>query len=205
MKIQIGEVVMDAVTRQRVTYMFENKTRQYLLPALKEYGNEFIDRLNSVYKVAVGIADIVVDNANIKFEKHLFILLETNTAPDFFKGYLEWIREQHMYEDDYVYDNIQKSNMHMIVIKLPEKYYHTIELFKKGKYSEMFDASTIEKYFSNYPTVKKVFIKDSNYKVLFTKKMNRIWGTNIKVDEWEGENDFPPTNETDVFNHHLIK
>lgn len=194
---------MDKVTDQKVTY--PNKTRKYLLPCLKEYGEDLINRINNVFKVAIGIGDIIVDNCGYKHEKHIFILLDSIIANKYFKNFLEWIREQSMYQDDYVFDNIQKSQYHMIVLKLPEKFYDTFETFKLGNYSQMYDQETIDKFFSNYPKVKMVFIKDHEYKLYFVKKVNKRYNSSVNADEWLGELDFPPTEKTEIFNHHLKK
>lgn len=203
MKIQIGEVCMDKITQQKT--MYTNKTRKYLLPCLKEYGEELINKLNNVFKVAVGIGDIITDDCGFHHEKHIFILLDSNIATSYFIPFIDWIREQPVYEDDYVYANIQKSTYHMVVLKFPEKFYDSFETFKIGKYSKMFDQETIDKFFAKYPKVKKVFIKDHNYKVYFTEKINQRFGTTLKPEDWEGELDFPPTDKTEKFNNHLKK
>lgn len=203
MKVQIGEVYMDSVTKQKTIY--PNKTRKYLLPCLKEYGKDFMLKLNNVFKVAVGIGDVITDNCGLRHEKHIFILLDSTIASKYFKNFLEWIREEPMYEDDYVFDNIQKSNYHMVILKFPEKFYSSFETFRIGKYSEMFTKETIDAYFEKYPDVQKVFIKDHEYRITFTAKVNKMFGTTVTPEEWHGELDFPPTEKTEKFNHHLKK
>lgn len=205
MKIQVGEIFMDKVTEQRT--MYTNKTKKYLLPCLKEYGTDFSNKLSNVFKVAAGIGDIIVFNSGFKHEKHIFILLDPNVkVPISFQSFLEWLRNQPMYEDDYVYGNIQKLNYHMIVIKFPEQFWDSFETFKIGKYSQMFDQEAITKFFANHPKTQKVFIKDHNYQCYFITKINGIYGSPpIKENEWDGELDFPPLEDKEVFNHHLKK
>lgn len=208
MKIQIGEVYLDRVTQQKT--IRPNKTKKYLLPCLREYGDKLMLHLNNVFKIAVGIGDIVVDNSNITYEKHIFILIDTSIATTFFLKLLDWIRQQeHIYEDDYVYDNIQKSKYHMLVLKFPEKYYESFNTFREGQYSKMFDKENIDKLFITYPDIKKVFIKDHNYKVVFTERVNEKYGLEaehkIRPEEWEGELEFPPDDKGEKFNHHLRK
>lgn len=198
-KYQIGEVYMDRITQQKT--IFPNKTRKYLLPCLREYGEVFAHKLSSAFKIAVGIGDIITDNCGFKHEKHLFILLHSQIAPTHFLNFLEWIKEQPMYVDDYVYGNMQKSKYHMVVIQFPEKYYSSFEIFNKGNYSQMYDADTITGFFEKYPDVQKVFIKDHEYKLVFTKKLNAVFGTTIPAEEWDGELDFPPKEKNEVFNH----
>lgn len=211
MKIQIGEVEMSKVREQQIP--LQNRTKKYLLPCLKEYGEEFISKINNVFKVAVGIGDIISIQHHIdltpgkevpkpKFERHLFILIDTGIASDHFIHFLDWVKEQSMYVDDYVFDNIQKSQYHMIVIQFPEKYYDSFDTFKKGKYSKMFNTNGYD-LFTAYPEIRKILIKDHTYAIKFVKQLNKEFNTTIKPEEWAGEFDFPPNENEEVFNHHL--
>lgn len=202
MKIQIGEIYMSKVSGQKTIYT--NKTRKYLLPCLKEYGANFIVRLSNVFKIAVGIGDIVISNRKIKHEKHIFILLESTIAAPYFVEFIEWIRQEPMYQDDYVFDNIQKSTAHMVILKIPEKFYDTFETFKLGDYSKMYTKEEINKFFSNNPDIQKVFIKDHNYKIEFVGRLNKKYGTTLTPNEYEGELETKP-DENEIFNHHLKK
>lgn len=205
MRLQVGEIRMEDITDNRIIYPLPNKTKKYLAPVLKEYGEEFMSKFNNVFKVAIGIGDIVVENCGFKHEKHIFILIDTIVAntTKFFIDFLVWIRVQPMYENDYIFDDIQKSTRHMIIIKFPEKYYSSFQTFKLGKYSEMFDQETIDKFFEKHPKTKKVFIKDHEYKFYFVGKLNRMYTTNIDARDFDGELDLPPTEKTEVFNHHI--
>jgi hypothetical protein len=214
MKIQLGEVKMGIVENQVVpetTELVPNKTNKYLLPCLKEYGDEFISKLNNVYKVAAGIGDIIVDvNGKKVYEKHIFILIKTDIATKFFIEFLEWVKDQEVYEDDYIFGNIQKSPFHMVVVKFPEKYYDSFENFKQGKYSQMFKTEDINTMFKHYPSTQKIFIKDQNYKIIFTRRVNKLFNLtgqhSLKPDDWEpNEYDLPPTSEGEIFNNHLKK
>lgn len=203
MKIQIGEVYMDKVTKVKTLY--PNATRKYLAPCLEEYGKGFMAKLDNTFKVAMGVGDIVVGNRGLKHEKHIFILLDSKVAPSYFQEFLHWIRDQSMYADDYVYDNIQKSYFHMVILKLPEKYYDTFETFKIGEYSKMYNRKDIDVFFRNHQEAKQVLIKDHNYKITFVGKMNKKFGTTVNPKEWDGELDYPPDPDRDIFNHHLKK
>ena len=200
MKIQVGEILMNRVIQQKAVYT--NKTRKYLLPCLNAYGATFMVKLNNVFKIAVGIGDIVISNRGIRHERHIFILLESTIASNFFIDFLEWIKKQDMYEDDYVFDNIQKSTSHMIVLKIPEKFRDIFEKFKLGEFSKMYKKEDIETFFKEKPEIKQVLIKDHNYKIRFVGKLNKTWGTDIKPSEYEGELDTKPDHE-EIFNHYL--
>lgn len=204
MRIQVGEIKMEAAPQ--IIPMVKNKAVKYLLPCLREYGEIFINKLNKIHKVAVGLGDIVVSNRNIKYEKHIFILVNTVTLYKFFIDFLAWIREQSMYEDDYVFGDIQTSCYHMIIIKFPEKYYDAFPLFKKGKYSEMFKSKEdLNRLFEKHEITKHILNKDHNYKFIFAKKLNKLYGSNISgtdIDETM-ELDLPPREAGEVFNHYL--
>jgi len=201
MKTQIGEVLM--TDKNGKPTIHPNKTRKYLLPCLKEYGVEFTRRLENVMKVAVGIGDFVISNRKIKeYERHLFVLIDTSLAPKYFRDFIEWVRDHPVYEDDYVYGNVAKSKFHMVVIKFPEKYYESFEIFQSGRYSQMYSEETIEKFFNRYPE-RNVLIKDHNYKIVFVGKLNKIFNSTIKPEEYEGELDLPPSEREEKFNHHL--
>ena len=66
----------------------------------------------------------------------------------------------------------------MVILKFPEKYYDSFQTFKKGKYSQMFKDIKDFKFFESHPDTQKVFIKDHNYRIEFTKKVNKIFNTN---------------------------
>ena len=214
MIIQIGDIKMEKVTEQSIVLQADttaqdvapSKTTKYLLPCLSSYGTEFNKRLSNVFKVAAGIGDIIVDNVGTKHEKHVFILIDTKIDAPTFREFIQWIRQQPMYENDYVYDNITKTRFHMVIIKLPEKFYGAFTTFKKGEYSKMYSMENIEKFFVRHPETKKVMVKDNSYKITFAKTLNKLWNTTIsekEAHEIEGELDLPPTDESEVFNHHI--
>jgi hypothetical protein len=202
MKVKIGEIYMDEVTGQKT--IFPNKTRKFLLPCLKEYGTDFMNKLNNVFKVAAGIGDIVTDNCGQLHEKHIFILLNSTIANKFFLSFIEWIKEQPMYVDDYVFGNIQKSKFHMVVLRVPEKFNNSFDAFKESKYSSMFTEEVIGNFFTSI-TDKMILGKDVKYKLRFTRKLNKFFGTDVKPEEWEGELELPLNEEEEIFNPHLKK
>lgn len=206
MRIQIGDIFMDNIT-DNGTMPYSNKTRAFLLPCLKEYGRVFTHKIDNVFKVAIGIGDVIVKNRGIKYEKHLFILLDSKIAPHHFQSFITWIRDQPMYQDDYVYANITKSTFHMIVLKFPEELYVTFHKFKEGKYSEMFSKEVLPKFFQNFPDVQKVVLKDHDYRIRFVGKLNKLFhlkGDNaLAAQDYNGELELPPKDETETFNHHL--
>jgi hypothetical protein len=196
MKIQIGEILMGQVGQKMI---IQNKTYRYLTPCLKAYGLEFEQMYKSVFKIALGIGDMIIIDQDKKYEQHLFILIDTRLYPKNFIMFLDWIREQVFYEDDYVYGDIKKSPCHMVIITIPEKYMESLTKFTQGKYSEMFSEADIETLFYKYPDQIKVFKKDHNYKITFVRKLNRLYNTSVSVKEYEGELELPPNKDEEFF------
>lgn len=189
MKIQVGEVTL-------------NKTWKYLAPLLKHYGQEFEQKINSIYKIGFGIGDMILINNGVNYEQHIFVLIDTKTASNFFKLFIKWIRRQDMFEDDYIFDNIVNGRFHMVVLKLPEQYYKSNILFKKGQFSKMYNKEDVQRFFKE-EDIKGVLIKEGNYIIKHTKKLNEMFGTNLKPYEIEGEWDFPIEKREEVFSNHL--
>ena len=180
MKIQIDSIKM-------------NRTKKYLTPCLKEHGEDFVSRLSKVRKVAYGFADMIIGK---KYEKHIFILINTSKCLEEFVSLLSWLKGKRYYEDDYAFDSLHSGVLHMIVVKLPEICYGKFNFFTKGEYSKMYSLEQIQQIKSD--EVKRVLIKDHNYKLSFTKKLNEYFGTNLTPKEiGDRELDLPPTIEVE--------
>ena len=104
-----------------------------------------------------------------------------NTIKLVFIDFLDYVKDEAMYKDDYVFGDIQKSNFHMIVISIPEKFHKAFEHWKVGEYSKMYSEETIALLFNAHPKTKKVLVKDHNYKIYFTEKVNNMVGFNKNV------------------------
>lgn len=196
MQIQIGEILMGKAGQK---LPIQNKTLKYLTPCLIKYGNDFRQMYSSVFKIALGIGDMLIMDQEKKYEQHLFILIDTRLYPKQFVAFLNWVRDQFFYEDDYVYGNIRATSCHMVVIRIPEEYTQSISKFIEGKYSEMFSSQDIEELFQKYPDTAKVFKKDHNYRIKFVKKLNRMYGTTVTTEEYSGEVELPPTKKEEFF------
>jgi hypothetical protein len=163
-----------------------NKTKRFLSPCLKLYGTEFIKKISSIYKLAYGIGDMYV---NQEYQKHIFVLVDTERCTNFFVSFIEWIREQDYYEDDYSFDNLLVGHLHMVVIKLPDVI--DFSNFLSGKYSKMYTNEEIISLLND--DEKAIVIKDKNYKFKFVKRLNELFGTNVKESEIEPiEFEIPP-------------
>lgn len=181
-----------------------NKTKRFLSPCLKAYGPEFEKQINSVFKVAMGIGDLILIENKVNYEQHIFILIDTKQATNHFKTFIEWIRYEDMFEDDYVYDNISNGQYHMVVIKLPEQCYEPLVKFRHSQFSSMFTKDEVYKYFERNQE-KLILIKDNQYKIEYTKQLNKLFGTQVHHNDLQGELEMPIQKDEEIFNNHLKK
>ena len=201
MRIQLGQIYI-------------NRTRKYLFPLIKEYGTDFTEKINSLFKVGIGIGDMILGKSGIHHERHMFILVDiAGFTIERFLYNLNWLRQHPAYEDDYAFDHIANGRLHMIVIKIPESHLEAFNKFKCGKFSKMYDINEIKSIFNYtgkdealrelYKSIQKVLIHDHNYKVEFAKQIEKEFDVK-KTDYYEidpeGEFDFPILTQEEFFN-----
>lgn len=193
-KIQVGEILL-------------NKTKKYLSPCLNAFGKDFEIRFDSVWKVAMGIGDILTINSEeAQFDKHIFILIDTNQNLNTSNNFRDWLLEQEdIYANDYAFDHIRNGNLHMLVIKIPEQYSEAFNKFKVGEYSKMYTIEEARQLFRNKPSLLKVVIKDHSYKIEFSKQLKELYDVNILPETIDDtfEYDLPPYLAEEFFNDHL--
>jgi len=200
-KIQIGQIFM-------------NKTRKYLYPIIKQHGTDFVFKFNSIFKVAIGIGDILVENCGFKHEKHLFILVDSRYKPSEFIRTIKWLRKHHSYEDDYVFGDITTSRFHMIVVKIPEQYIPSLQRFKESKFSKMYSKEDVKKFFSFvnrtgsdkilYKNINRVLVHDHNYKIQFAEQLKEEFEIdNLTINDIadDVEFDLPIKEIEEIFNY----
>lgn len=190
MKIQLGKIYI-------------NRTRKYLFPIIKEYDTEFTSKINSMFKVGIGIGDMILNKSGIHHEKHIFLLVDAKASVVNFHETLEWLREHPAYEDDYAYDNVYDGRLHMIVIKIPNNRIETFEKFKCGQFSKMYTPEDIKKFFTYhgkdqegmkmYQNIQKVLIHEHNYKIEFAKQIQQ----EFHIPEHYSPNEIDPNAEFD--------
>jgi hypothetical protein len=192
MKIQLGSV-------------YTNKTKQYLLPSLKEYGELFEKKFTSVFKLAIGIGDLCLMDMGITLEHSIFILIDTKFSRKQFNDVMSWVRNQEYYHFDYPFDDIHLGHLHMLVIKIPEKFQVTSQEFQKSNYSKMYELKDLEVIFKDRKEQLDVFNKDPEAMLHFIDKINKMFKTNVEYIGWEGEIELPLNDEEEYFNVKLFK
>lgn len=202
--------------------LYENRTWKYLYPCLKSYGMTLRNYLNSFYKLAVGVGD---SNIDIEDKQCMYILLDTNVSTsttsltayrENLSRFLEWLRFQPYYVIDYIYSDKDYKGMHMIVIQIPQTYHKTLQLFKQGKYSEMYDRTELNNCFAlvtldnkelqskinnKLTSIRSILTKNPNYIPTFKEELKKEFDVNLLDSELiHHELDFPPNVEEEVFN-----
>ena len=201
--------------------LYENRTWKYLYPCLNEHGDVLKKYLDSFFKLGVGIADF----NNFSEEKNIHILIATSihlpgsSIPQYrmrLAKFLDWIKIQHYYVDDYIYSNIGDEEKHMVVLKLPTRHTSIIDKFINGKYSEMYIKRDVLQIFGHRTYTdknveKRVNIRNKEIRDVLTKNPNAIKDFQEKLKEefnvylreqdlLEHELDFPPLPEEEIFN-----
>jgi len=199
--------------------LYENRTWKYLYPCLKHYGTDLNKYLASFLKLAVGLGDSNrEENAN-----SIYILFDTdlplNTGKarqdykDKFAKFLDWVSYQPYYVVDYIYD----TNMHMLVLTIPEEHDMSYFHFVKGEYSKMYNPKSITNYFkyisvsnkelelkhnNKLKEVKNVFSKNKKYIQTFVDIVNKRFNTTVEAEYFqEAELDFPLEKKEEIFNY----
>ena len=184
--------------------LYVNKTWRFLIPCLKGHGKSFIDKFNSVFKLAVGIHDTLLDNSNISNSNNLYVMINKTYREKNYKDFIEFIKYQNYFKGDYCPDSdIISSKKHMIVIKIPNIYNNAYTKFLQGKYSEMYSKKDLELLFSHPSKKKELDILTKNEKSLneFIETLKKEFNTIIfQNDVYDFEYELPLKYEEEVFN-----
>ena len=179
--------------------LYDNKTKKYLLPIIKDYGNDVLSRINRLFKLAIGIDDAAISRS-LNLNYHLFFLLDANIKKASFISDLEWLRQQYCYATDYPYGDIKTSNLHMLVIKIPENHKITYDHFVNNAFSKMYSEENIKKYFKPGDERIKILTKDRVATESFVNDINTHFDTDYVYEEWVGEVEYPVKNSEEIFN-----
>jgi hypothetical protein len=185
---------------------YENRTYRFVLPIIKVYGKQLLSLFSSLKKVAVGINDYTAMELGIEYDKHIFILIDVQNTENF--DDLLWTIKQHpAYEYDYVFDIY--NQLHMIILKMPQKFINVLEHFKSGNYSKMFTKEDLQFFFggkdwhSVHKEIKPILTKQEAYKPVFEKKIKEEFMiVDLPNIEWK-EFDFPPELKEEIFNYEV--
>jgi len=158
--------------------VINNKTFMFLVPILRYYGDNFINYINNIDRVAFGISQKGIDYKN---DRPIFILINSSFNTKFFNEFLQWIRTKSFYITDYIFGNANNSDYHMIVIKTPDVFKDAYDNFIIGKYSKMFDEKDINTYFKS--NVSKKILKKSKGEYLLVKEIKDEFDVEINIKD----------------------
>jgi hypothetical protein len=178
-----------------------NKTWKYLLPCLKSYGSTFTAKYNSLFKLAVGIHDGLLDGTEYENKRLIYILIDKRYKPKIATNIMLWLRYQPYVLTDYAFDDLEEGRKHMFVLEIPKEHNDTYDEFIKGNYSKMYSNDDIEKL-AFKPDVKDVLNRTENAYQDFIKKVKLSFGTDLKKTDLIGaELDFPIEKNKEMFNY----
>lgn len=182
---------------------YKNRTRQYLLPAIvTELGAVFKQKFNTeIFKVAVGIRDVLLDGTNIlNSKKAIFILVDKTVLTSEFNKFKSWVKYKPYYITDYQYSEYY----HMFVLEIPDNLHESYNKFKKGEYSKMFTDEQLDKYYPNKGETYKVLIKHPTTRKKFLESIRKEYDVDIVESDFiNAEVDYPPKVEEykEIFNY----
>lgn len=129
----------------KIGNFYTNKTKRFLYPCLKGYGDPFVTKFNLTYKLAVGIHDQTVEDTFSYKENKLYILFDTMYNPRNFESFLKWVKNEPYFIYDYVFSKDCKQNrMRMLILQVPIEYEDSYQAFLKGMYSKMYNKKQLD-------------------------------------------------------------
>lgn len=188
-----------------------NKTKRYLFSGLKLHVDEFKTAFFNLETKGVYAADNhYYDTYNItELKDFIFVAVDIygcfnedkgcydsnlQVAVKNFQYNLETIRKFPFFVTDYTLD---RKNIHILVIRLPENGRNKVKLFFEGKFSEMWNEEEIDKMFplfnhkelETYTNRNKEIIgilkKKKEFKEAFRKVIEERLGTRMSNDDLE--------------------
>jgi len=182
---------------------YVNKTWRFLLPCLKTFGEEFVEKYNKVFKLAAGIHDTLLDGSIYEGDSVLYVLFDKKYNEKGFKDFLVWLKYQSYYISDYLYGPDLDTRYHMIMFRLHESYDISYQNFLLGKYSCMYSSEQIENLFNPETKYTEIAVlkKECSAIPYFIDKINTEFNLKLTPKDYkEGELELPLKIEEEVFN-----
>ena len=169
MKIEIGK-------------LYENDTWNYLIPCLRYYGEEFLEKFNLVFKLAIGIGDKYLEGSVMEEGRNLYIMIDTMYRKEIYEHFFNWVKYQPYYKGEYVPNTSKESlRKQIIILEVPEECYNTYDMFVQSRFSEMYTEEQLSVLFNkpDQSYYKKVLQVHTDLHEPFVKEVNKIFNTNI--------------------------
>ena len=166
---------MEQVKRFQKGGIQNTRSRIYLSPVIKSYGSLFLEKFKQLYTVQVGIGHISYTNVMNNFlDNNLFYLINTERTENFTE-LLEFLRYHESYTTDYPYDDLIDGNLHVLVIKIPERFHGIVETFKASKYSKLYTSDQVDEVITKSTKAYKVITQNHKYKSRFESEVNNLY------------------------------
>lgn len=179
---------------------YPNKTKQYISPALKDWGDDFLKFLNTI---TVHIAGIGINDAKYYdyIDDKVFLCVKPFKQLTYL---IDQFRDTPAYFNDY-----KRNNNHMLVINLPEEHKHVNTPFVFGKYSQMYSQEAVDRLFPKsyikngtemLNSTYRILTKDTTYGPIFQDILKKEYGVKAipRVEDML-EFDTPPNLEDEIF------
>lgn len=191
--------------------IYENKTKQFLVPGLKLYGDTFIAKfVGDLFKLAYGIHDSLLEGADIlEGKRPIFIMCDKGVNAHKTWKTIEWFQTRDYYITDYGCDLNSPPRKHMLVLDYPKELSDTYNKFIEGKYSEMYNKEMLDKLFLDKDSsAYKILTKAPSYMPVFINKIEETFDVRIedKTPYIDSELEFPfgmntKTRKAEIFNY----
>lgn len=199
-----------------------NQTLRFLTPSLTVY-DSLVDYLLPLQTLAWTIGDhnysqdiknhlhAVIDvNGRYKYDRYL----DKKTGYKDFYSFIEFIKNQDYYVDDYTFNDYA----HVVIFNIHEMFGNLIDKFIEGKYSQLYTEKHLKmgviskkikirgKYIESVPY--KIITRDKEYRKEFFKKLNTDFKS--KVDPFDKdiinddrELEYKPFLKQEILNYNL--
>lgn len=187
----------------KIGHLYRNKTFTYLVPCLSEYGETFRAKLNSIFNLAFGIHDCILDGTIFEKQRLFYILCDKLYQPAKFQNFLNYIKAKEYFVTDYAFDDMEHGRKHMVVIKCPEGMSYAYDMFNESKYSLMYLDSQIDSLFTN-EQIRDILKRKKTLAGKFAIKVNSLYNTSLTakdIIEEDMELDLPLKEEEEFFNY----
>lgn len=186
----------------KIGSIYKNKTWSYLTPCLSYYGDEFLHKLNAIYKLAVGVGDSNDDTDR----PSIYLLCDSKWQPQAFKQFLEFIQYHSSYIKHYSFDpDLVNGRKIMVVLKIPEFYIDAYDNLIDSKFSKMYTEDEVNSIFHPENKAKHILLRNPQGLNYFVQKANDTYNTSLDIKDFQEiedlEYDIPFNPEEEIFNY----
>lgn len=182
-----------------VGQQYMNRTSIYLEPLLVSYGRKFSELYANLPILGIGIGDHRTDYLDGQYDNHLFILVDSNINTSQTSNLISHINATVKLSLIYKYNIKLTTAATMLVIELPNIYVNAVNSFKAGRYREIVSIEDGKNLYDEQHLAYKNIVKEDQLGKTMINMINEE--LNVKINKYDGEYDFPPKLEEEIFNY----